>query len=257
MQWIDAHAHLSFDNHQDRHIDEKIQRATNNHIDYIINICTNPHLLEHGKKLFKKHPHVLPCGSTSPHDILQEGEKDFTYFEQQAKEKTIFAIGETGLDYHYHKKTKELQIKYFDKYLQLATETNLPIIIHCREAFNDLFAVAKNYKGLAVLHCFTGTMEEAQQVLEKGWMISFSGIVTYPNSKKLQEIVTAMPLNRIMIETDSPFLAPQSRRGKTNEPSYLIETAQMIAKLKNEELSTIAKYTYDNTLAFFTSGKPV
>ncbi len=257
MQWIDAHAHLSFDNHQDWQIEEKIQRATDNHIDYIINICTNPALLEHGKKLFKKHPHVLPCGSTSPHDILQDGEKDFAYFEKQAKEKTIFAIGETGLDYHYHKKTKDLQIKYFDKYLQLATQTGLPIIIHCREAFEDLFAVAKNYQVPAVLHCFTGTRKEAEQVLQKGWMLSFSGIITYSNSKGLQEIVQEMPLDRIMVETDSPFLAPQSKRGKTNEPSYLIETAKMIAKLKNEELSSIAKHTYNNTLAFFTGRKPV
>jgi TatD DNase family protein len=255
MQWIDAHAHLSFENHHDRQIEEKIQRATENHIDYIINICINPNLLEHGKKLFAKHPHVLPCGSTSPHDILKDGAKDFAYFEKQAKEKTIFAIGETGLDYHYYKKTKDLQVEYLDKYLQLAEETDLPVIIHCREAFEDLFAVAKNYKGPAVLHCFTGTMKEAMQVLEKGWMISFSGIITYPNSKSLQEIAKAMPLDQIMIETDSPFLAPQSRRGKTNEPSYLIETAQMMAKLKNEELSTIAKHTYDNALSFFTRRK--
>ena len=126
-------------------------------------------------------------------------------------------------------------------------------MIHCRDAFEDLYAICKESfpKGQAVLHCFTGTMKEAEQALARNWMISFSGIITFKRSEKLRAIAKEVPLNHILIETDSPYLAPQSKRGKINEPSFIHETAQTIADIKGVSLEEVARLTSENASNFF------
>ena len=130
------------------------------------------------------------------------------------------------------------------------------MVIHCREAFEDLYQIAQRDfpKGKAVLHCFTGTMEEAEKGLERGWMISFSGIVTFKRSEGLRAVAKEVPLNQILIETDTPYLAPQTKRGKMNEPSFIPEVAQTIANVKGIPLEKIAKITTDNAIRFFGIG---
>ena len=168
--------------------------------------------------------------------------------------KKLIAIGETGLDYFYGFEKKEFQKLFFKNYLKLAKETNLPLVIHARDAFEDIFKVADEIEHKrAVLHCFTGTKKEAKKVLDRGWLISFSGIITFKTSSDLRDVLKDIPIESILIETDAPLLSPQSKRGKKNEPSNIVETAEVIADIKNISLEEIAKITSDNANKFFFS----
>jgi TatD DNase family protein len=250
--YVDSHAHLTSDELFPS-IEEIRGRAFQEGIEAIVNICTNQRTLERGLLLQEGSPRILLTAATTPHDVVDEGESFFPLVEQAAKQKRLSAIGETGLDYYYDYAPKEIQKKYLIRYFQLAKRENLPIVFHCREAFNDLFLLAKEEysEGKALLHCFTGTLEEAKGVLDLGWMISFSGIITFKKSEALREVVKYVPLDRMLIETDSPYLAPQSKRGKVNEPGFVSETAKMIADLKQVSLEEVALQTKFNARAFF------
>ena len=252
-EFIDSHAHLTLDDtFSFSKTEEILKRAKKANIKTIINICTNLFSLEKGIELAKKHRSVFTAAATPPHDTEKEEKSFFSLVEKYAKEKKIVAIGETGLDYYYKYSKKETQKAFFEKYLSLAKDLSLPVIIHCREAFNDLFEITKKYMPFpAVLHCFTGTNEEAKKALENGWYISFSGIITFKNSNALREVVKIVPLEKMLIETDSPYLAPQKYRGGGNEPAYLIETAKEIAKIKNVEIDKVARITSKNARSFF------
>ena len=139
--------------------------------------------------------------------------------------------------------------------MRLASELKLPVIFHCREAFADLFAIADDEypRGApAILHCFTGSMEEAEGVWKRGWHLSLSGIVTYKKSEELRRVAKETPLEQLLIETDSPYLAPQSRRGKVNEPAYLVETAACVAAARGVTIEAIAKATRENAIRLFS-----
>mgnify|MGYP003338475028 CR=1 FL=1 len=223
-------------------------------VEAIVNICTDERTLERGIAMKGGSPEVVLTASTTPHDVEKEGESFFPKVEKAAKEGLLQAIGETGLDYYYEHSPKELQKKYLIKYFGLAKEVGLPVVFHCRDAFADLFSIAEvEYKEKpALLHCFTGTLEEAKTVLDLGWYISFSGIITFKRSHELREVVKYAPLDRIMIETDSPYLAPQSKRGKVNEPSFIPETAALVAELKGTSLEEVARQTKVNARTFFS-----
>lgn len=254
---IDSHAHLTAESTAP-HAKEIVERAVAANVHKIINICTDVKALEKGIALSQQFPSVVyNVASTTPHDVKKEGALVFDTIASYAKQKKLVAVGETGLDYYYEHSDRELQKYFLTKYLHLALETGLPVVIHCRDAFADLFSVldqeycvAGKY-GPGVLHCFTGNMEEAQQVLARGFYLSLSGIVTFKKSIELQQIAKMIPIDQLLIETDTPFLAPQSRRGKSNEPAFLLETAQMIATLKNIELSSLAEATTQNTYRLF------
>ena len=251
---IDSHAHIT-DQKMIDDLDDIISRAKENHISHIVNICSTKDSLEKSIPLTKKYPWIVSAGATSPHDVEKKGKEDFIFYEKMAKEQKLAAIGETGLDYFYMHSKKEIQKKYLSKYFLLAKKYNLPVILHCREAFEDLFAIAdEDYKDKkAVLHCFTGNEKEAKEVLQRNWWISISGIVTYKKSYELQEIVKQIPLEKLLLETDSPYLAPQKYRGKRNEPAFLIETAKIIAELKGLSLQEIADVTSSNAKNLFFS----
>lgn len=248
---IDSHAHLtSKDILED--LDGVIQRAKAVGLTYVINICTDQDSLDEGIALAKREDFIFNAGATTPHDVEKEGELLFPVFEKKALNKELIAIGETGLDYHYYLSSKEIQKKFLIKYCHLAEKTDLPLIIHCRDAFSDLYEITKQeYKGPTVLHCFTGSIEEALEGVKRGWYVSFSGIVTFKKSESLRQIAKEIPLEKILIETDSPYLAPQSKRGKKNEPSFLIETAQCLANIKEISFEEFALATSNNAKAFF------
>lgn len=231
---IDTHAHLTSPSVLNL-VDELLERAKASGIEKVVNICTDPSSLEKGIQLRQKYPWVFNAAATTPHDLVKDGETFFPMVEQEAKKNSLVAIGETGLDYFYEHSPKEIQKKFLSRYFELALQLKLPIIFHCRDAFADLFAQAdQEYKEApAILHCFTGSIDEARGVLDRGWYLSFSGIVTYKKSEALREVARYVPLDRILIETDTPYLAPQSQRGKQNEPSFLVETAERIAREKN------------------------
>ena len=249
--WIDSHAHLSAPEVHPK-IDGILERARQVGVSYILNICTDPEELEKGELLSSRFPFVKNAGATTPHDVASQGNNAFSIFEKAAEEGKICAVGETGLDYHYEHSPKEIQQRFLRKYLHLAAKVKLPVIFHCREAFQDLFSmVDAEYKGAAVLHCFTGTLQEAEGVLKRGWYLSLSGIVTFKKSEGLRDVAKMVPLSQLLIETDTPYLAPQSHRGESNEPSFLLETAECIAASKGISLEEVARATSDNAKRLF------
>ena len=223
----------------------------------IANICTDAKSLEEALLLQKDYPWIYHTAATTPHDVEKEGDSFFPIVEKAAREGFLAALGETGLDYFYEDAKPEEQKKFLRRYMALAKEVKLPLIFHCRSAFADLFSIAdEEYKELpAILHCFTGSMEEAREVLNRGWLISISGIATYPKSQRLREVVRYCPLNSLVVETDSPYLAPQGKRGKQNEPSFLLEVVHLIASIKGVSVETVAEHTFQNGEYFFSLSK--
>jgi len=248
---IDSHAHLTSPQILST-ILEVVERAKKADVEKIINICTDQTSLEAGLKIAKEVPGIYNTAATTPHDVEEDGEHFFPLVEAALGD--LVAIGETGLDYFYEHSPKALQQRFLRRYLDLARKVSLPIIFHCRDAFADLFSITdEQYKDLpAVLHCFTGSLEEARDVLDRGWYISFSGIITYKKSEALRQVVDFAPLDRIFVETDSPYLAPQKWRGKQNEPAYMIETVKTIAERKGIPIAEVKKQTSLNISQFFS-----
>ncbi len=253
--FIDSHAHLG-DDSLFSEWKEILQRAHLAKLDAVVSICTDSKTLEKSLLIQKSNPTipVFLAAATTPHDVEKEGDAFFKEVVEAVSQKKLVAIGETGLDYHYEHSPKGTQKKHLINYFHLAKKSDLPVIFHCRDAFSDLFELADNeYKSpRALLHCFTGTLEEAKQVLDRGWSLSFSGIITFKKSVELKEVVKYVPLERIFIETDSPYLSPQTKRGLRNEPSFVVETAQMVADLKGVSLEQVAEHTSKNAKALFS-----
>lgn len=259
--WIDSHAHMGA-------VDENkragvLQRAYSAGVTRIINICTNEKDLKVGLALKKEEEKKLPgyaqifnAAATTPHDVLEQEKSAFSAFEKAARSKELVALGETGLDYFYERSPIEAQKKEFLRYIELALETKLPLIIHCRDAFKDFFEIIKSEYASSdrkgVLHCFTGTLGEAKTLVDMGWMISLSGILTFKNAQSLREVAQAIPLDHLLVETDAPWLAPQSHRGKENEPGFVVEVGQMVADVKDIPLEKVARVTAHNCEALFS-----
>lgn len=250
--FIDTHAHLTSEQILP-HLKGVLERAEQNGLAKVVNICTDIKSLEEGLRLSEEYPWIYNTAATTPHDVEKEGELFFPYVESAAADGKLVAIGETGLDYFYEHSNKKVQQDFLLRYFALALKTQLPLIFHCRDAFADLFAMAdSSYPSApAVLHCFTGTLEEAKGVLDRGWFLSLSGIVTFKKSESLREVAKYVPLDRLFIETDSPYLAPHSRRGQQNEPAFIAETAEVIARTKGIPLEGLARACCENALRFF------
>lgn len=253
---IDSHAHLT-SNDVYPQIDDILGRAAQARIRKIVNICTDQQTLLNARELCRKYPWVFFTAATTPHDVEKIGEEDFTVFADSARKGELVAVGETGLDYYYEHSNRDIQKKFLVKYLHLALECQLPVVIHCREAFRDFFEildqeyVVNSKHAPGVLHCFTGTLPEAEEVIKRGWYLSLSGIVTFKKSAELHEVAKMVPLSHLLIETDTPYLAPQSKRGKPNEPAFIAETASFIAYLKGCLPSDVIKATSRNAEALF------
>ncbi len=256
MKLIDTHAHLTSEQILPVLSDVAL-RAKKGGIEKIVNICTDEKSLVEGLLLHEDHPWIFNAAATTPHDVETEGASFFPFVETNAREGKLIAVGETGLDYFYEHSNRKEQQRYFSLYFSLAREVKLPLIFHCRDAFADLFAMAdEEYHGYpAVLHCFTGNLEEARGVLDRGWYLSISGIVTFKKSVALREIIKYVPLDRLLIETDAPYLAPQSQRGKLNEPAYLPETARAVADAMGVSAEKLAAATVENAERFFSFSK--
>ncbi len=217
--FIDSHAHLT-GNDLFQDVESIIARALHAGVGAIVNICIDLASLERGLELSLRYPSIYQAAATHPHDVGQAGETEFPIMAETARKGLLKAIGEIGLDYHYSHSSKEIQQEFLRRYFHLALECRLPVIIHCREAFSDFFSILDQEYCIngrpapGVLHCFTGNSLEAEEVLKRGWYLSLSGIVTFKKSIELQEIAKEVPLSQLLIETDSPFLAPQKRRGK-------------------------------------------
>ncbi|WP_017444738.1 TatD family hydrolase [Gayadomonas joobiniege] len=185
---------------------------------------------------------------------LYKSEYDYAQLRQLASQAKVVAIGETGLDYHYSAETKDWQQKSFEQHCQLSVELDKPLIVHTRNARQDTLDILKNNqaeKAGGVLHCFTESLEMAKAAIELNFYISISGIVTFGNASELREVVKALPVERLLVETDSPWLAPKPYRGKQNQPAYVHEVAQYVADLKGISLAELSRITTANFYQLF------
>ena len=244
---LDAHLHLCDDTLYSE-APQLIEEALKSYIDQFLCVVTNHDELKRAYKLKKKFPMMKIAASTTPHDAKESIDPFFEEVKDAAERKMIDAIGETGLEYFHPGLDRALQKQYLNRYLDLALETDLPLVFHCRDAFDDLFEALRPYKGKlrGMVHCFTGTYEEAKTAIDLGLLISISGIVTFKNSHSLQVACTKLPLSSLLIETDSPYLAPLSQRGKTNRPVFIKETYQKVAQLKNVSPQELERHVTDN-----------
>lgn len=251
MNFVDSHAHLT---HGEKITDDELLRAKEANVTAIINICTDERSLKEGFILQEeaKSPKIYTATATTPHDVAKDGDHFFPIVEKAAFEKRLVAIGETGLDYYYEHSPRDIQKQFLRKYLKLAKKYHLPVVIHCRDAFADFFSIWDEEKPAhTVLHCFTGTVDEVDSCLKRGMYISFSGIITFPKSVSLREAALRVPQDRLLIETDAPYLAPQAFRGKKNESSYIVETAKVLAELKGVSLMELGESTSKNAQHVF------
>lgn len=252
LSFTDTHAHLTAPPLLAQ-VGELLARAQQAGVHHIVNICTDEASLCEGVALCAAFPWVHLAAATTPHDVEAEGESFFPAVDRAAQLGQLVAIGETGLDYFYEHADKAVQRLFLSRYFELAKQRALPLVFHCREAFDDLFAMADiEYKDSpALLHCFTGTLDEAKRVLDRGWLISLSGIVTFKKAEMLKEVASYVPLDQLVIETDAPYLAPLPHRGKSNEPAFVIEVAKVLAALKGISLEQCAEATSSNAARFF------
>ncbi len=214
-----------------------------------------------GKSEFSATPRIFATIGVHPHEARLANERHWSRMESLARDPRVIGWGEIGLDYHYDHSPRDVQRSVFLRQCELAAAARLPIIIHCRasdgstNAWDDVLQILRNAwsgSGLGgVLHCFTGTPEHARAALDLGFMISFAGNVTYPKALNIQQTARELPLDRVLIETDSPYLAPVPFRGKRNEPAFVIETAKFIAALRHITPEDLGRATTENFYRFF------
>lgn len=252
---FDSHAHLTFEQFPEEDRGEVLNRALSAGVVSIMNVATDKPSLEAGWLLQKQNeiPSIYCAAATTPHDVSGIDDDFFSYVKDAAQNHRLSAIGETGFDFFHKPESKEHQEVVFLRYALLAQETSLPLIVHCREAFSTLLPILCDFGASVqgVLHCFTGTKDDAKALLDLGWYISLSGIVTFPKSESLREVARFLPNDRFLIETDSPYLAPQPRRGQRNEPAYLRHTVETIAALRQTSYEAIAHDSFANACALF------
>ena len=227
---------------------------------------TGPGSLDCGIKLAEQHDFIYATIGIHPHEAQLAGESDYLELEQLAKRPKVIAMGEIGLDYFYDHSPREVQQQVFVKQMELARAAKLPIVIHNRpsqdseNAWDDFFAlVGQNWasSGLGgVLHCFTGTWAHAKRALDIGFMISFAGNVTFPKAQQIRDAAKEVPLDRMFIETDSPFLAPVPNRGKRNEPAFVKEVARQLGELRGLSTEDMGCQTAKNFYKFFKLSEP-
>lgn len=247
---IDSHAHLvSLEN-----LDEVLKRAKVNNIDKIVSISSDIPSTEETILLAEKYDFIFATTGVHPHSADQTNEKVLKGLDHYASHEKVVAIGETGLDYFYMNSDKEIQINSFTEHIRLGKKHDLPVIIHVREADEDMREILKKETAAStpgVIHCFTGNYETAVKYLDLGYYISFSGIVTFKKSEELREAAKNIPADRILIETDSPYLAPVPHRGKPNEPSFVKHVAQTVADVREISIDELAEITKANTERLF------
>lgn len=249
---VDSHCHLNYPDFQDD-LPEVMKRAEQNGITTFLTINTRLSETVAIQEIAAQYPTVYCTVGVHPHDAeayVYEGVKE--EIRAFAKHPKVVGLGETGLDYYYNNSPKKQQIQSFRTHSELAIELGLPLIIHTRDADEDTIAVLDDYKAATgVFHCFSGTNALARQALDRGFYLSLSGILTFKKATHLQEIAKWAPLDRLLVETDAPFLAPIPHRGKRNEPAFTKYTAEFLADLRGISFEEIAKVTTDNFFNLF------
>ncbi|GAA0225260.1 TatD family hydrolase [Metaclostridioides mangenotii] len=251
---FDSHAHLN-DERFDEDRDELIKSLREKNVDLVVNPGADIETSKSAVELSNKYDFIYAAVGVHPHDVSELDDSAIeTLREMATKNNKVVAIGEIGLDYYYDHSPREDQKEWFKKQILLANELKLPIIIHDRDAHADTFDIIKEYKSNeigCVLHCYSGSVELAREYIKMGCYISIPGTVTFKNSRKVREVAREIPLNKLFIETDSPYMAPEPHRGKRNDPSLVAFVADKIAQEKGISYEEVCEKTKENAKIFF------
>ena len=251
----DSHCHLDYPELYDQ-LDSVIKRAESNQIKYLLSICTTLESFEKIKLIIKKYKNIYGTFGIHPHESKKYSHIDSKFILNLAqKYKKVIGIGETGLDFYYNHSDKQDQTRSFIEHISAARELNIPLIVHSRnaeiETFEILKSEGKNSNLKVLIHCFTGTTAFVKKLIELDCYISVSGIITFKNSNVLADAISYIPLEKLLVETDSPYLTPSPYRGKTNEPSYIIHTVEKLSQIKNVSKKSIIMNTTNNFMKLF------
>ena len=249
---IDSHAHLDFDRF-DTDRSEVLERARLAGVDTVVTIGTTIQSSQRALGLAQEFDMIHATAGIHPLQVNEFDDHDWHLLETMWTLDEVVGIGETGLDYYYDTSNQERQRTLFKRHLDAAVQYDMPVIIHIRDAFDDAFELMKMTEGRlrGIVHCFTGGVQECARSLELGMYISLSGIVTFRNAQALREAVPTIPSDRILVETDAPFLAPVPHRGQRNEPAFVVDTAKEVARLRGTTYEALARITRENTRRIF------
>lgn len=246
--FTDSHCHIFKSDYSD--INAVLKEAKQNQVEKIINNATDLKSMQELLELVEIYPNMYGALGIHPESVEEYKKEDLVFLKENLKNKKIVAIGEIGLDYHYTKENKEKQIKLFEKQLQIAQDENMPVIIHNREATNDILNSLKKFKVRGVIHCFNGSYETALEYLKLGFKLGINGVVTFKNCK-LKDVLKKLSINDLVLETDSPYLTPVPNRGKQNAPKYVKDIAEFIAQIYKIPQSQVEIITNKNIRQIF------
>ncbi|HZK57605.1 MAG TPA: TatD family hydrolase [Clostridia bacterium] len=250
---FDSHAHLD-DGRFDKDRDNVIKRAKQNDIQYILNPGADLNTSIRAVNLSEKYDMIYAAVGVHPHEVKDMDEDTIEVLKALTNREKVVAIGEIGLDFYYDNSPRDTQREWFRKQIELAKEVNLPIIIHDRDAHGEVFDTLKKHDAGAlgcVMHCYSGSVEMAREYVKMGIYVSLAGPVTFKNARKTYEVAKEIPLEWLLVETDSPYLTPVPYRGKRNEPAYVRFVAQKVAEAKQISIEEVARQTTLNTKKLF------
>lgn len=252
MEYFESHAH-----YDDRRFaadrNAVFEDISNDGVKYVVNVACDIKSCKTGISLSKSYPFIYSSIGVHPHNVKDLSNNDENLIRNFLKEDKVVAVGEIGLDYHYHYSPANIQKDWFIRQIKIADETNFPIIVHSREACKDTLDIIKKYSKLkqGVIHCFSGSTQTAYQYIEMGFYIGIGGVITYSNAKKTVEVVKNIDLEHILIETDCPYLAPVPNRGKRNDSTNLVYVANKIAEIKGISAAQVCEQTMENAKKLF------
>ncbi|TKC61068.1 TatD family deoxyribonuclease [Pedobacter hiemivivus] len=253
MLLTDTHTHLYYETDEEK-LDQLMQRCFDNQIERLFLPNVDVASIAKIDALVKKYPNnCFAMAGLHPCDVKENYEEVLDEICERMVDRDIYAIGEIGIDLHWDKSTLPFQQAAFREQIKWAKDMELPIVIHCREAFDEIFGILEEEKGKdlrGILHCFTGNLEQANKAIELGFYLGIGGVVTYKNSG-LDEVLKQVPLAKLVLETDSPYLAPVPYRGKPNESSYLVHVAEKLAEIYETSVEEIAAVTTANSISIF------
>lgn len=254
---FDSHAHYD-DEAFDADREDLLAQCQAQGIEYIVNVSASLASVKTTLELSRKHPFIYAAVGVHPDEVGELNEENFAWLKEQCQDPKVVAVGETGLDYYWDKENHEVQKYWFRRQLELAKELELPIIVHSREACADTLEEIKRAhteRLRGVIHCFSYSPETAREYLSMGYYIGIGGVATFKNAKKLKEVVKMLPLERMLLETDCPYLAPVPYRGKRNSSLNLPYVAQAVAELKGVEAEEVIRITNENARKLYFRGR--
>jgi len=247
VKLVDSHCHLD-DPKFDEDREQAVARAREAGVERMLAIGTGngPPDLEAAVRLAERYPFLYATVGVHPHDAAKATEDTFVRLRELAAHAKVLAVGEIGLDYHYDFSPRPVQVEVFTRQLALAAEAAKPIAIHTREAWEDTLAAVRELPHGGIMHCFTGDAAQARQALDRGFHLAFGGVLTFPRAESVREAARITPDDRLLVETDCPYLAPAPHRGKRNEPAFLVETVRRLAEVRGRTAEEIAEITTRN-----------